>query len=596
MSCPTCNANQNSTLENVHCETCGAVNCPTPSPCPEIIPTDCVIYTGDGKNCKEDPIYETGDSLSEVQAKIVDYFCEKVHTESTKKSNLPIPNTTVYNAEDDVNTALEKIVDWASTLINAVPSGVNLVSKSHAEMKTLQASSVGFQPGQWYLINDFRTIYEQPNYIGNSDTPANGIIIKEGPVQPIVVFAIAKDKLAPVAFQPDFPQDLIYYNLDYVTPKSSTPTRGRITYRKDERGNECSWDFRNVKFLRYPDVNGEFLSVFNTSNGSAQEFTVFNNSYQNCYNNKIMFDTSVTGIDNITNGFDLPNIVIFGGLRDSSINGVLRNVTLKSTNGSSNIVGKFKWINVLAKATDYIKTLTIENALNFSIIANFIENNEFNNYNEDITITSATYILNNRINYLTTSTFNVITLRDTIIEYGLNNSINAPSGEFNKNSFKYFKDNTITNSITDNNFFTFQDNIISGIFTNNKGEYCSGNTFLSAYKNDFGPHFNDNIVGINFGSYPNSTFPGNRILGPFSLNHIGDNFRGNVLYDQFNSMTVGNNFTLNHIHTGLAALNLSSATHVYGDYNCKVYKNAGGSVKLSYYDAFDAEQTVLITN
>lgn len=596
MSCPTCNANQNSTLENVHCETCGAVNCPTPSPCPEIIPTDCVIYTGDGKNCKEDPVYETGDSLSEVQAKIVDYFCEKVHTESTKKSNLPIPNTTVYDAQDDVNTALEKIVDWASTLINAVPSGVNLVSKSHAEMKTLQASSVGFQPGQWYLINDFRTIYEQPNYTGNSNTPANGIIIKEGPVQPIVVFAIAKDKLAPVAFQPDFPQDLIYYNLDYVTPKSSTATRGRITYRKDERGNECSWDFRNVKFLRYPDASGQFVSPYNTGSGSAQEFTVFS-SYSTSFNNKIIHDSD-NSVDNISNGFDLPNVVFLGSVRDSVLTGYIRNVTVTSNLGTSYFYGKDKLINILINSvTSVVKNMTLENINGFYCKAtNEVSENQFLNKINTFTLISTSTVTRNVFKGIDQSVINCIDFIDNKIDRIVNANLSGSSFNFKNNNICSFLNNTFSSNVTfeNNNFDEFNSNTIDNIFKYNKGGVCSENTFKSTVNNDLGPYFFDNTTGLNFGSSVDAT--ANTIKAPFTQNTIGDDFKENTIDNKVSTLVIGNNFKLNHIQVALNGLNLSAATHVYADYNCKVYKNAGNNIKLSYYDAFDAEQTVLITN
>jgi hypothetical protein len=53
-------------------------SCPTPEPCPEVISTDCIVYTGDSKTCGDDPVYAEGDTIAEIQSQIVDYFCEEI--------------------------------------------------------------------------------------------------------------------------------------------------------------------------------------------------------------------------------------------------------------------------------------------------------------------------------------------------------------------------------------------------------------------------------------------------------------------------------------------------------------------------------------
>lgn len=68
MSCPC--ENNNNALPNIQCT--------EPNTCVEIISSDCISYVGTEKKCGTDVVYENGDSLSTVQSKIVDYFCDKI--------------------------------------------------------------------------------------------------------------------------------------------------------------------------------------------------------------------------------------------------------------------------------------------------------------------------------------------------------------------------------------------------------------------------------------------------------------------------------------------------------------------------------------
>lgn len=68
MSCPC--ENNNNALPNIECT--------DPNTCVEIISLDCISYVGTEKKCGDEVVYENGDSLSTVQSKIVDYFCDKI--------------------------------------------------------------------------------------------------------------------------------------------------------------------------------------------------------------------------------------------------------------------------------------------------------------------------------------------------------------------------------------------------------------------------------------------------------------------------------------------------------------------------------------
>jgi len=58
--------------------------------------------------------------------------------------------------------------------------------------------------------------------------------------------------LASDAFQPQYPNDNIKYDISFnETEVTDSPAFGRITYRKDDRGNAFDYDFREVRFKRY---------------------------------------------------------------------------------------------------------------------------------------------------------------------------------------------------------------------------------------------------------------------------------------------------------------------------------------------------------
>ena len=127
--------------------------------------------------------------------------------------------------------------------------------------------------GQKYRITDFQTIYDQPDF-NNDGTPKTNPDVKMGPIEPIIVTAIAPDELGVDAFQEDHPNDTIKYILEFTTPITNTSTKGRIIKRIDDKGNESDFDHRNVLFKRYMDRNDSYRKYEDTVGGLIfDEFT-----------------------------------------------------------------------------------------------------------------------------------------------------------------------------------------------------------------------------------------------------------------------------------------------------------------------------------
>ena len=106
-------------------------------------------------------------------------------------------------------------------------------------------------PGRFYLITDFQTCYDQPDFDQNGNSIV-GNNYKTGDTEPLVVVAVSNNDLSPKAYSTIHPLDDISYDIDFIlTERTSNPAKGRITERIDEPGNRTDYDFRSVLFKRY---------------------------------------------------------------------------------------------------------------------------------------------------------------------------------------------------------------------------------------------------------------------------------------------------------------------------------------------------------
>ena len=121
---------------------------------------------------------------------------------------------------------------------------------TYADLLELHNAS-GLTIGMNYLITDYQTCYDQPdfNFYGNGIYGDN---YKQGPVEPLLVFANSTFGLAPDAHSPMYPEDKITYDITWTaTEATNSVSMGRITERIDEKGNRTDYDHRNILFKRY---------------------------------------------------------------------------------------------------------------------------------------------------------------------------------------------------------------------------------------------------------------------------------------------------------------------------------------------------------
>jgi hypothetical protein len=148
---------------------------------------------------------------------------------------------------DTINTGS---INAQTYLRNNIPLGGGFTPITYSELTNLISTS-GLELGGNYLITDFRTCYDRPDY----DETKNPILVSsssyvEGPIEPIIVFATSNNTLAIDGYQPTYPNDKIKYDVTYSTTESGGAAFGRITERVDNYNNRTDYDHRTIKFKR----------------------------------------------------------------------------------------------------------------------------------------------------------------------------------------------------------------------------------------------------------------------------------------------------------------------------------------------------------
>ena len=427
-------------------------------------------------------------------------------------------------------------------------------------------------PGQYYLITDFKTCYDQPDYDYNGSAITTGNY-KQGSVSPILVLATGTGTISQLAYQPEYPGDVIYYDSTFsVTEVTGGDAFGRITYRIDDKGNAFDYDFREVLFKRYNTY---------VANGS--------------YDGRVSIDGSgnVTGVNTFFTGNTSPGEVI-GIVNPNSAYGVDFYVVVTATTDTSMVVTGHTFVQVNNTLWTPSSTGNGMSYKQSNVISNtgFTEYNTFTNYDECFNNTCG-----NRVAL-------TIYEEETFL---LSNNV-FRDGEYVDNSFgSYFRNNTFNDDCTGNTikyrFYNnvidndFDDNIITSDFYNNMiaCDFVDNYVQSSFYNNNLGDDdedtFGDNIINGSFnGNFltGNGDFQYNTINGSFSSNIILDRFEYNNV-QSFNSNTIEDSFDSNQIADGFTnnlikqsfndnVLGSNANTNIfYGNFE----KNTGG---VNVYD------------
>jgi hypothetical protein len=185
--------------------------------------------------------------------------------------------------------------------------GGDYVTGTHAEIRALKTGNQ-LKVNTAYLITDFQTIYDRPDYedVGGNIVPKMTIATVTAAVEPLLLFATSPNTFSPYAFSPSNPQDIIQYDIDYVqTFVNNAAAKGKIIYRECTIGKQVfDFDWRNVTVKRY-DRGGDGVFKWFWDSGT-DDFDILP-TIVNCQG--VEFKRSSFAAANIT-AFDVPNIHI----------------------------------------------------------------------------------------------------------------------------------------------------------------------------------------------------------------------------------------------------------------------------------------------
>lgn len=489
--------------------------------------------------------------------------------------------------------------------VEAIGGGV--VSTTYSELVSNILSS-GLTVGSFYLITDFKTCYDQPDfdYSNNPITTGN---YKQGPVKPLIVLATSNSTISKEAYQSAYPNDKITYDWSFsATEVTNSVAFGRITERIDEFNNRTDYDHREVLFRRYDNyyykekdiAKGTIGLIQNTGEviGTDTEFLNYNiGDYIAIPNSNVTFfeiisisgDTSM-----VVSGLTIPAVLSGSSFYSAQKDGLTytqNNISIQYTEhptfllGSEDIISNY--IGDVATFIDWNENtfLLPNNVFGEDVIGNRIGNGFINNTFEsdvehnvigdefenntivnDEDFTDNQIAANFRNNLIICDDFN-----DNVIGDNFNNNKFFNSNNIVDNQIGVgFNNNTIYNNFEDNKIGNgFEDTVIDGSFINNSirnqfnnneifsqfyensiGDYFDGNTIYSDfYKNEILVNFNNNTIG-DIGNLDNFEFYRNYIRNGFNNNTIRQDFQNNQIGTNYQSNEINGDFINNTILNG----------------------------------------------
>ena len=438
-------------------------------------------------------------------------------------------------------------------------------------------------PGRFYLMSDYQTCYDQPNYDSSSNPITTGNY-KTGTTEPILLLAISTTGFSPTVYSTLHPQDKISYDITWnLTEVTSSPAKGRITERIDDKNNRADYDFRAVQFIRYVGYFSEryYTGKINLTGStglvqSTQTGTTFTN------------DFTVGDIFGIyTSGFGLGSFQYF------EISSIVSDTEMYITGRTLGDVSN-AYYSAGQRLPDYMSPFqcNITGTTNdeFAEYYTFIDENNFNTYLGD-NINYDTFILSNNVflnGLYYNNTFGGNVVSNTLYGNMRSNTIgpycqyNIMANNFDRNSIgSNFQYNIIDCDMESNQIGSyFQLNMLGDSdgqdFDYNRiGSYFASN-FLTFNNNDFqnnniGENFNNNII--------DSAFQNNTIVGDFYQNliinqsfddnFIDDNFYSNIIPSTFDNNTIGSQFYSNNIYNTFNENSFGDNvnTNTFGDSN-----------------------------
>ena len=432
--------------------------------------------------------------------------------------------------------------------------------------------------GMQYLITDYQTTYLMPH--------TEEVIVCG--VEPLLVTATSNRTIAPIAYSPRYPNDIIYYDIDSermygvggggsasgdssgsgsgsgVLSELMQPgaSKGYIFRRVDSLNKiDVGFDWRTVKFRRW-GIAYEQIPIYNDTT------TYYKGDLVRSYDGSAIYIAIKTGVFGY-NGYG--NSTNFRWLCGSNEFILYKPNDIKLTSFQTNTLN--------ANTAIYKDYSFIPKSKDDGSLSNAIKNIYFGTNTSDIIYRSNTVIIKGSYNIKLGSdcyhnTIGVRGYESYDFELADNSKGNTVGHirtlksksllvdnfieEINQSSIGTMTGNMVGTNFIDNNIGTgFQNNLIGEGFKGNiVGDYCESNTFgNSCYYNTFGNYCQYNMFGYtcnnNMFGYDcsNNTFGNNCYSNTFGnyckSNTFGDSCYSNTFGDSCYSNTFGNDCQYN---------------------------------------------------
>jgi hypothetical protein len=384
----------------------------------------------------------------------------------------------------------------------------------------------------------------------------------------------------------DFDGNIIGENFrnNYITSNFNNNRIGSDFYSNTLLGgsfyrNNIGNDFNNNVWTNSDFQNNEIGNQFN-DNKIYDDF--YNNDIGNGYNNNESYSQFYRNL--IGNGYN--GNTIYSNFYENTIEHVFYGNTI----GANLTIGSY----------DFRGNRIGNDFENNTIIVNFENNNILNDFNTNTIYCE--FRKNSILNGFNTNTVGGVNNSGLIFE---NNQImdnfkgNNIQGNFWSNQIKAdFKGNELFDEFGYNNVgYGCSPNVFSGVTThNNIGNYFVFNTCYGSFLfNTIGTGFNYNNIQDGFG-FGGSISQGNKIGNNFGNNIIGEYFYNNTISDNFINNAIVDNFQQNDVTNDVSGTDFTLATFVYAGYNCNIFRNSDGNLRLSYYNNLDQITVTNINN
>jgi hypothetical protein len=529
---------------------------------------------------------------------------------------VPSGNTSNNTIPIDNNFFTQKISLSAITEYVQNNITTTVFTTNYNELRSMITGS-SLNAGSYYLITDFQTCYDQPNF-NNVGDPIVTNNYKTGNTESLLLLATSTTGFSPTVYSTLYPEDKITYDITWDTTEvTSSPAKGRITERIDNFNNRTDYDHRSILFKRYRgysyNKNSPLAGLIGINGITGTTGILYGNT-GTTFNSNIS-SGSIIAIPNLNPSFFEVISVASNSL--AIISGVTISGTDSAPYYSASDDGIMSYYqpnvrqNAVVERTTFGNTIAINNYIgNYanlyewngnpfilannvfidgSFINNTIGNNSYNNtFNDDC---DSNQIGDGFYNNSTNDDFdgNIIgdNFNNNYITANFNNNRIGSDFDFNILLGGSFYRNNIGNDFN-NNVWTngdFQNNEIGNQFNNN-------NIYDDFYNNDIGNGYNQNesysqyfrnLIGNGYnGNTVYSVFYENNIehvfynntigtiltIGTynFSGNRIGNDFENNNCYGSFAYNTIGTNFNYNEVQDGFGFGGSSSQGNRIGNY------------------------------